>query len=67
MLKYYLMNKDEVQKKYEEFYPWWEANWEKLYPFGTKAKLIMILGEMQVTESQAFTRYGKVYETRKLE
>jgi hypothetical protein len=24
--------KAEVRKKYEEFYPWWEANWEKGIP-----------------------------------
>lgn len=31
--------KDEVQKKYEEFYPWWEKNWELGVPSWHKGKV----------------------------
>jgi hypothetical protein len=31
--------KDEVERKYEEFYPWWEANWELGVPSWHKGKV----------------------------
>tara|TARA_B100002019_G_scaffold212634_1_gene185387 strand:- start:10301 stop:11632 length:1332 start_codon:yes stop_codon:yes gene_type:complete len=31
--------KDECRRKYEEFYPWWEANWEKGVPSWHKGKV----------------------------
>ena len=31
--------KAECRKKYEEFYPWWEANWEKCIPSWHKDKV----------------------------
>lgn len=31
--------KDECEKKYNEFYPWWEANWEKSIPVWHKGKV----------------------------
>ena len=31
--------KEECRKKYEEFYPWWEANWEKGIPSWHKGKV----------------------------
>ena len=31
--------KAEVRQKYEEFYPWWEANWEKGIPSWHKGKV----------------------------
>ena len=31
--------KAECRKKYEEFYPWWEANWEKSIPSWHKGKV----------------------------
>jgi hypothetical protein len=31
--------KDKCRKKYEEFYPWWEANWEKGIPGWHKGKV----------------------------
>jgi hypothetical protein len=31
--------KAECRKKYEEFYPWWEANWEKGVPEWHKGKV----------------------------
>jgi hypothetical protein len=31
--------KAEVRRKYEEFYPWWEANWEKGIPSWHKGKI----------------------------
>ena len=31
--------KEECRKKYEKFYPWWEANWEKGVPIWHKGKV----------------------------
>ena len=31
--------KEECRRKYEEFYPWWEANWEKGVPSWYKGKV----------------------------
>ena len=31
--------KAEVRRKYEEFYPWWEANWEKGIPSWHQGKV----------------------------
>ena len=31
--------KEACRKKYEEFYPWWEANWEKGVPSWHKGKV----------------------------
>ena len=31
--------KEECRRKYEEFYPWWEANWEKGIPSWYKGKV----------------------------
>ena len=31
--------KEECRRKYEEFYPWWEANWEKGVPSWHKGKV----------------------------
>ena len=37
--------KEKVKQKYEEFYPWWEANWEKGVPSWHKGKFT--LGDWQ--------------------
>ena len=34
-----MVPKKNVPKKYEEFYPWWEANWEKGIPSWHKGKV----------------------------
>lgn len=31
--------KEECERKYKEFYPWWEANWEKCIPSWHKGKV----------------------------
>ena len=37
--------KAEVRKKYEEFYPWWEENWEKGVPSWHKGKITKSMWE----------------------